>query len=74
MSAIFKKEKGMTIQQYHNSIKMNEAARLLRSTLLSVGEIGEKIGFSDILYFSRCFSSFHGISPTAYRKRCRYEY
>lgn len=74
MAAVFKKEKGITMQQYHNSIKMNEAARLLRSTLLSVGEIGEIVGFSDILYFSRCFHLFHGVSPTTYRKHSKFKY
>lgn len=74
MASVFKNEKKITMQQYHNSLKMNEAARLLRSTLLSVSEVGEKVGFSDVLYFSRCFNSFHGASPTSYRKHCKYEY
>lgn len=68
LAAVFKKEKGMTMQQYHTTLRMNEACRLLRSTLLPVGEIASQLGYQDMLYFSRCFRSFNGSSPTEYRR------
>lgn len=68
MSHLFKKEKGVTMQQYHNSVRMDEACKLLCSTLMSIGEIADKLGFSDVLYFSRCFRNYTGKSPSAYRK------
>lgn len=68
MAHLFKKEKGVTMQQYHNSVRMDEACRLLCSTLMSIGEIADKLGFSDVLYFSRCFRTYTGKSPSAYRK------
>lgn len=68
MAHLFKKEKGVTMQQYHNSVRMDEACRLLCSTLMSIGEIADKLGFSDVLYFSRCFRNYTGKSPSAYRK------
>lgn len=68
MAAVFKRETGTTMQKFHNSLRMKEAARLLRSTLLSVGEVAVQVGFGDMLYFSRCFHSFFGVSPTEYRK------
>ncbi len=68
MSAVFKRDTGTTMQKYHNSLRMNEAARLLRSTFSTIGEIAEALGFSDMLYFSRCFHSFFGVSPTEYRR------
>lgn len=33
------------MQQYHNSVRMDEACRLLCSTLMSIGEIADKLGF-----------------------------
>ncbi len=68
LAAVFKKEKGMTMQQYHTSLRMNEAKRLLRSTLLPVGEIASQLGYQDMLYFSRCFRSTNGYSPSEYRR------
>jgi AraC family transcriptional regulator, transcriptional activator of pobA len=50
---------------------MLEAARLLRFTDLSVGEIAFHAGFRDQLYFSRAFKRHHGEAPMAYRARLR---
>lgn len=63
----FKKKTGMTIQQYHTDLRIHEAARLLRSTLLSVSEISAMIGYQDPLYFSNVFKKATGYSPRAYR-------
>ena len=68
MAAVFKKEKKMTMQQFHISVRMETACRLLRSTLLPIGEISRKVGYTDMLYFSRCFHTVMGMSPTEYRK------
>lgn len=68
MAAVFKKEKGMTMQQFHTNIRMEAACKLLRSTLLPVGEISREVGYADMLYFSRCFHAVMGISPTQYRR------
>lgn len=74
MAATFKKEKQLTMQQYHTKIRMNAASKLLKSTLLPINEIGERLGYSDQLYFSRCFHDFMGMSPTVYRKTQIYLY
>jgi AraC family transcriptional regulator, transcriptional activator of pobA len=50
---------------------MVEAARLLRYTDLTVGEIAFRIGFADPLYFSRAFKRQTGSSPQAYRDSVR---
>lgn len=47
-------------------LKIEEAKRLLRETELTVTEISEMLGFSNVHYFSRLFKRFTGISPTRY--------
>ncbi len=74
MAAVFRREKGITMQQYHNRMRMNAAQSLLKSTLVPVGEISSMLGFSDMLYFSRCFRAFSGMSPTEYRKKALQSY
>jgi AraC family transcriptional activator of pobA len=51
--------------------RMLEAARLLRFTDLTVGEIAFRAGFGDQMYFSRVFRQHHGDAPTVYRERVR---
>lgn len=74
MAAEFRREKGMSMGEYHNSMRMKKACKMLRSTLMSVGEIAEKLGFADMLYFSKKFRAFVGVSPTEYRKQSQREY
>jgi AraC family transcriptional activator of pobA len=46
---------------------MLEAARLLRFTDLTAGEIAHRVGYEDPLYFSRAFKRARGEAPTAFR-------
>lgn len=71
MAAVFKQEYGITMQQYHNKQRMQVAAHLLKTTLLPIGDVANKLGFEDRLYFSRCFREFSGISPKEYRKSAK---
>jgi len=50
---------------------MVEAARLLRYTERTMGEIAFLTGFSDPLYFSRAFKRHQGVAPSAYRERAQ---
>lgn len=68
MAAVFKKEKRMTMQQYHTRLRMDTASLILRSTLMSVTDAAAAVGYNDALYFSRCFRAYFGVSPSGYRK------
>ncbi len=50
---------------------MLEAARLLRFSEMSVGEIAYRSGYGDQLYFSRAFKRTFGEAPSVYRDRMR---
>ena len=50
---------------------MLEAARLLRFSDLTVGEIAYRVGTGDQLYFSRAFKRHYGEAPSAYREQAR---
>ena len=50
---------------------MLEAARLLRFTDLTVGEIAYRVGYADQLYFSRAFKRYTDLAPQAYREHAR---
>ncbi len=69
MAFLFKKEKGMTMQQFHTKIRMEHAQKLLLSTLLPIGEVAHAIGYNDMLYFSRMFKKYTGLNPTEFRRQ-----
>lgn len=64
----FQKYIGCTPLEYLIQTRMAEAKKLLRSTTLSVSEIGEAVGFSDPSYFVRVFRNREAITPLKYRK------
>ena len=67
----FKNAYGITILGYINSLKLQEAKRLLRQNKLSVTEISEKLGFTSIHYFCKFFKKTTGNSPVEYSKSIR---
>ncbi|WP_438431625.1 response regulator [Gorillibacterium sp. sgz500922] len=68
-SAIFKKETKSTFVAFLLQLRMEEAARLLRTTDLRAFEISEQVGYSDPNYFSFCFKKLFSLSPKEYRSR-----
>lgn len=68
---LFKKEKQTTIISFLQNIKIQKAAHLLLTTNDKISEICYKTGFNSEYYFSKCFSSVLGISPSKYRSQFR---
>ena len=71
ISALFKKEQGITLSTYVNQVRINSSLTLLANTNLPVSEIAEKVGIGDYNYFSRIFKKIMGTTPASYRKNYR---
>jgi len=56
-----------TVSREIANSRINEAKRLLRSSLMPLREIARQSGFSSIEYFTNTFSSAVGQSPAAFR-------
>lgn len=67
-STKFKVAFGVSPKKYVINKRLNQAEILLSSTTKSVREIGEAVGYSDPVHFSKLFTSVIGISPLQYRK------
>ncbi|MBR2907718.1 MAG: helix-turn-helix domain-containing protein [Clostridia bacterium] len=65
---VFKNNVAISPKQYILQSKLLQAQLLLKESDLSISEVGDAVGFSDVLAFSRFFSSRTGCSPTDYRK------
>ena len=68
LSSRFHREVGMTLTDYINKTRVQQAEKLLRKTTLSMQDIAEKCGFSDANYFTRTFRKVNGQSPNQFRK------
>lgn len=65
---LFKQIAGMPPSEFVQSVRHREARKWLRESDLSIEQIGDLVGYSDIHYFSRIFRRHEGISPREYRK------
>ena len=64
---VFAESFHITPNQYINSRKIEHAKNLISSGQLSVGEVAEYCGFSDLFYFSKIFKKETGQTPTDYK-------
>lgn len=67
LGQLFKKEYGESFNDYRNRLRVEEAARLLRTTDMRVYEIAQHVGYHSTDYFEHKFSTFFSMTPTAYR-------
>ena len=70
-SALFLKLKSVTGQsssEFIRTIRINNAAKLIRSMKYSISEIIYMVGFSDPKYFRTCFKKQFGMRPSEYLK------
>jgi YesN/AraC family two-component response regulator len=66
---VFKKETGMTINNYIQSYRIYKAKELIVFSDYDLKQICEKVGFEDIHHFSRVFKKVEGVSPGFYRNK-----
>ena len=64
---IFREAVGKSPQEFLISYRMTRATELLKLTELSIGDIGNAVGYPNQLHFSRAFRSVYGISPRQWR-------
>jgi len=67
LSRVFKKETGMSVNNYINFSKIQEAEKLLKENKYSILDISTMLGFSNSSYFSALFKKHKGISPNQYK-------
>ncbi|THF75357.1 response regulator transcription factor [Cohnella fermenti] len=68
ISKLFSREKGETITDYLNRVRMDKAKMLLRDHPgLKVYEIAHLVGYGDKIYFQKLFKRTVGVTPLEYR-------
>ena len=58
---------GQTLLVFHNSIRCEQACKLLQSPQLSVTDVSYQVGFTSSAHFTRVFRKLKGCTPSEYR-------
>lgn len=69
VSRNFNKAVGMNISTYINKLRIEVSKTYLLTSDKTIAEISEIVGFEDLSYYSRVFSSLLGIPPAEFRRR-----
>lgn len=68
LSSYFNERSDLTFNECLNKIRTQKAAELLRTSNISISDIGYQVGFSDHSYFCKVFKKQIGVTPSVYRK------
>lgn len=68
LSRFFKDQMGATFSDYISAKRMEYAKQLLTTTELSIAEIVQRIGYTNVSSFNRKFKAEVGITPGEWRK------
>jgi len=68
LGRIFRSELRSSFTRYVQTVRIQEARRLLRTTRIPVGDIGARCGFADHSYFTQVFRKETGVAPSEYRE------
>jgi len=66
---LFKSEIGISPGNYLVDLRMKEAARQLRETLVTIKEIADEAGFNELPHFYRAFKLHYQTTPKKYRAK-----
>lgn len=67
-SALFRKRFGRSLTSYLKEVRIRQACWLLKTSRLSVGQIGQTVGLGNESYFCQLFRQQIGVSPFQYKK------
>ena len=66
--SFIKSATGMSLGNYIRKIRLDKAAELLRTTDMSISEVGYAVGIESPSYFTRTFKEQFGSSPSEFIK------
>ena len=69
LSALFKDETGLSLQQYLIRLRLQTAMQILSDSDLSIAEVAAMVGYQTSAAFCKAFHALYGITPESGRKR-----
>ena len=62
-----------TFREHLTAVRMERAAEMLTARGLTVREVAHRVGYRQPAQFAKAFRRHHGVSPSAYRSRARFD-
>lgn len=68
LSGLFHQETGKTLTEFVNEKRLEQGARLLKSSTQQIQTVAQYCGIPDVNYFSKLFKKQYGVTPREYRR------
>jgi AraC-like DNA-binding protein len=68
LGRIIKKETGKSFPEFLNTLRVDQAKKLMQETQLTISEIAFKVGYSSLDRFGQVFQQFERMPPSQFRK------
>jgi AraC family transcriptional regulator, melibiose operon regulatory protein len=69
LTRLLKINLGKTFIELSHQLKIKNACTLLNYTDLTIDQIANKVGYTNITFFYKSFKKIHGVTPAEYRKK-----
>jgi AraC-like DNA-binding protein len=69
LGAFFREHAGVALRDYINRYKLHIIENRLKYSSLSLKEISQELGFTDLSHFNKFFRSYHSDNPSIYRNK-----
>jgi two-component system response regulator YesN len=71
LSFIFKRDTGITINEYLTEFRIKKAKELFDHGSTLVLDVAGRVGYGDANYFGKCFKKYYGLAPSKYIENIR---
>lgn len=71
LARMYKKKTGISLKDYINDYRIQQAKLLLKQSDKQVGEVAADVGFGNLSYFSTLFKKSTGLTPVEYRRQLK---
>lgn len=71
LSTIFNEKNGMSLKDYVNKLRIENAKKYLIETDMKISDISKIVGYNQLSYFGSIFKKFEGYTPNEYRIKLR---
>lgn len=69
LNRLYKRYTGKSLKEYITNTRVERAKHLLAETSMTVGQVAETLGYSDIYFFSKQFKKYTGMPPSSLRAK-----
>lgn len=69
LSTLFKEQSGGNFGDFLESLRIEQACRLLQDKTITVNEVAEEVGYNSVQSFRRAFKRVKGVSPKEQREK-----